>query len=444
MADRPASTTHFSSAIMILLALTAANVMGYAARNALFSAYADLRVRFLVDDADLGLLTTAFMAGQALVTVPVGWAGDRFGRKPVLVAGVALAGLAGCFGAFSTGAAMLAATRALVGIGCASIVPIANSILSQLFDGPKKASRIAVFNVGMFVGGGLGFAGGASPGYPWVLLIIGVPTLGVALVISRLRIPVAAAVDNASPTITMARVGAEIPKLSGKQPLRPLRYVWTAVVEAAQGAARVLRLPAVPWLVASATVMAFAAGGLQSWLVEFLKREKHMTEGQANGLLITAMFGALAGVVVGARVGDRWRARARAGLAKTIALALALAAPMLALCIVIPPGPGLSIAAVIGMFFLSWYHAPLAATVDDLVPAEQSVTAQAVVVFAMHLLGTAPASWVVGLMSKRHNLTSAMWLPVTSIAVAAVLMLITARVMRSVPLANQQRPMNDP
>lgn len=109
-----------------------------------------------------------------------------------------------------------------------------------------------------------------------------------------------------------------------------------------------------------------------------------MTEGQANGLLITAMFGALAGVVVGARVGDRWRARARAGLAKTISLALALVAPMLALCIE-SAGPGLSIAAVIGMFFLSWYHAPLAATVDDLVPAEQSVTAQAVVVFAMHL-----------------------------------------------------------
>lgn len=430
MADRTAAATPYSSALKILLALTAANLMGYAARNALFSAYADLRLRFFVDDADLGLLTTAFMAGQALITVPVGWAGDRFGRKPVIVAGLALAGAAGCLGAFSTGISMLAATRALVGIGCASIVPIANSILSQLFDGPKKASRIAVFNVGMFVGGGLGFAIGATPGYPWVLLMVGIPTLGLALVISRLIIPPVDAAAISLTAMTAARAALAMPAISGKNPLGLVRYAWAVLREASRGAALVLRRPAMRWLVASATVMAFSAGGLQAWLVEFLKREKHMTEGQANGLLMTAMVGALAGVVIGARVGDRWRARERAGLPKTIALALTMATPMLALSIMIPPGPGLYVTAVVGMFFLSWYHAPLAATVDDLVPAEQSVTAQAVTVFGMHLFGTAPASWVVGIISKRHNLTTAMWLPVVAIAVATVLMLITARAMR--------------
>nr|HPH70822.1 MFS transporter [Kofleriaceae bacterium] len=88
MADSLVTPTRYRGAIQILIALTLANLLGYAARNALFSAYADLRLRFPVDDADLGLLTTAFMLGQAIITVPVGWAGDRFGRKPVIAAGL--------------------------------------------------------------------------------------------------------------------------------------------------------------------------------------------------------------------------------------------------------------------------------------------------------------------------------------------------------------------
>ncbi len=408
MADSLVTPTRYRGAIQILIALTLANLLGYAARNALFSAYADLRLRFPVDDADLGLLTTAFMLGQAIITVPVGWAGDRFGRKPVIAAGLAMAGAAGLAGALSNGLLMLVISRVFVGVGCAVIVPISNSVLSQLFDGPQKASRIAVFNLGMFVGGGVGFALGATPGYPTVLLLIGAPTIALALYLSRLAIP---AVDVHADAQPLARgIGAVF-----------------------IGVGRVMRRPALPWLLAAATAMSFAAGGLQAWLVEFLKREKHLTEKQAQGLLAAALVAGLAGVIVGARVGDRWRRSARAGRVTSIALAMGLAAPMLAVCIVIPPGPGLYIGGVVGMFFLSWYHAPLAATVHDLVPPEQSVMAQAVVIFAMHSIGTAPASWIVGIISKYNNLTFAMWVPTSAIAVAALLMMVTARVMRNAP-----------
>jgi len=67
------------------------------------------------------------------------------------------------------------------------------------------------------------------------------------------------------------------------------------------------------------------------------------------------------------------------------------------------------------------------------VPPEQSVMAQAVVIFAMHSIGTAPASWIVGIISKYNNLTFAMWVPTSAIAVAALLMMVTARVMRNAP-----------
>jgi uncharacterized membrane protein YwzB len=76
------------------------------------------------------------------------------------------------------------------------------------------------------------------------------------------------------------------------------------------------------------------------------------------------------------------------------------------------------------MFFISWYHAPMAASVDDLAPQGKSVAAQGLVIFTMHMLGTAPSSWVLGEVSERSSLSLAMWVPTVGLAVAAVCMAI--------------------
>jgi len=45
-------------------------------------------------------------------------------------------------------------------------VPSANSILGQLYDGPTKASRMAIFNLGLLFGGMAGFGVGLSRDFP--------------------------------------------------------------------------------------------------------------------------------------------------------------------------------------------------------------------------------------------------------------------------------------
>ena len=62
----------------------------------------------------------------------------------------------------------------------------------------------------------------------------------------------------------------------------------------------------------------------------------------------------------------------------------------------LPAGLGLDVIGVATLFFISWYHAPMAATVDDLAPPRLAVAAQGLVIFTMHILGTAPSSWIVG------------------------------------------------
>ena len=391
--------------ILVILAL--ANLVSYAARNALFAVYPDLTARYGIDDSQIGLLQTVFMIPHAAATLGFGWAGDRFDRRKVIAVGLAIAALAGAAGAIGESYLGLAASRALVGFGTAAVVPVANSILGQLFEGPSKASRLAIFNLGLFLGGVVGFATGIALGFPLVVVALAIPSLVLAALITTLSIPEAVVESEPAPNTS-----GHFAQMAGN-------FVGDA--------RKLLRIPSLRWLLVSATVMAFAAGGYNAWLKEFLVREKGMSEGEATTLLSLALFGGLTGILVGGRVSDGFRRRTEAGRLWTIVIGMSLTAPCATIAILVPAGIGLQAAGVATLFFISWYHAPMAATVDDLAPRNLAVTAQGLVIFTMHMLGTAPSSWIVGEVSEETTLTNAMWVPTAALLVAALCMALAAR-----------------
>jgi predicted MFS family arabinose efflux permease len=389
------------SQILVILALT--NLVSYAARNALFAVYPDLGARFDIDDAQIGLLQTVFMLPHAAATLPFGWAGDRYDRRRVIIAGLVLASVAGAVGALGRSYGLLAVSRACVGLGTAAVVPVANSILSQIFEGPHKASRLSIFNLGLFLGGVAGFASGLALGFPLVVVALAAPGLVLAALISRLPVP-----PHSEPPPDIAW----------------WRYLGQFATRFAGEARGLLAIRTLRWVTVSTTAMAFAAGGYGAWLKEFLTREKHMTDAEATSLLMLALVGGLSGILIGGRVADRLRSRIASGRLWTIVLGMTLTLPCAILSLELPNGPALYASGVATMFFISWYHAPMAASVDDLAPHGRSVAAQGLVIFTMHMIGTAPSSWVIGEVSKRATLHLAMWVPTVGLAIAAISMAI--------------------
>jgi sugar phosphate permease len=183
-----------------------------------------------------------------------------------------------------------------------------------------------------------------------------------------------------------------------------------------------LRIRTLRWLIVSSTAMAFAAGGFNAWLLDFLQRDKGMTRGDATTVLSIAMVGAVAGIIVGGRVADRLRTKYVAGRLWTIVIGMTLAIPCTIISLEVGQGALLVIAGTANFFFFSWYHAPIAASVDDLAPAAQAVAAQGLVIFMMHLVGTSSSSYVVGLVSDHTSLYTAMWVPTGALVVAAITM----------------------
>ncbi|HET9988804.1 MAG TPA: hypothetical protein VFQ65_09790, partial [Kofleriaceae bacterium] len=64
---------------------------------------------------------------------------------------------------------------------------------------------------------------------------------------------------------------------------------------------------------------------------------------------------------------------------------------------------------------------------DDVAPPALAVAAQGLVIFTMHLLGTAPSSWVLGLISDHTSIYTAMWIPVGFVVVAAFAIVMATR-----------------
>ncbi|WP_432936085.1 MFS transporter [Kribbella sp. CA-253562] len=117
-----------------------------------------------------------------------GKAGDRYGRKRMLLAGLALFGLASLAGGFAQEPGHLVAARAAQGIGAAALAPAALSLLATTFPGGRARVRaFGVWSAMNAAGGALGvLIGGVLTQYAswrWVMFV-NVPMAAVAFALA--------------------------------------------------------------------------------------------------------------------------------------------------------------------------------------------------------------------------------------------------------------------
>src|SRR5215510_7641083 len=96
-----------------------------------------------------------FLVAGSLVTM--GTLGDRIGRRRILLIGAAFFGAASMLAAFSRTAAMLIASRAILGVAGATVAPSTLSLIRNMFHDPQERTTavgvwITSFSVGAAVG----------------------------------------------------------------------------------------------------------------------------------------------------------------------------------------------------------------------------------------------------------------------------------------------------
>ncbi|MGX1806729.1 MFS transporter [Nocardia sp. NPDC055321] len=99
----------------------------------------------------LALTITSLAIG---LSAPVaGLVADRLGRTPLLVGSLALYVVAGVGGYFTDGLAALSATRALLGLAVGGIMTAISALITDWFDGPRRASFLGLQQASASLGG---------------------------------------------------------------------------------------------------------------------------------------------------------------------------------------------------------------------------------------------------------------------------------------------------
>jgi EmrB/QacA subfamily drug resistance transporter len=123
----------------------------------------------------------------------MGSLGDRFGRRGALAIGLSVMGVASILSSLANSAEQLIATRALMGVGGAMIMPATLSIITNVFtDRKERAQAIAIWSAtaGAAVAIGPVTGGWLLEHFWWgSVFLVNVPVVVVALVLGQLFVP---------------------------------------------------------------------------------------------------------------------------------------------------------------------------------------------------------------------------------------------------------------
>jgi MFS family permease len=255
-------------------------VLNFVDRQILSILNEEIKRDLALDDGQMGFLYgTAFAVFYAVFGIPLGRLADVWVRRTLIAASLtvwsamtALSGLARSF-------AELAAARIGVGVGEAGASPAAFSLLADLYPPARRATVLAIYSSGIYLGAGLSlmiggqivgrwdaaFPDGAPlglRGWQVAFFAVGLPGLALALVVRMLAEPVRGGMEGRAVAAHPAPFRAFFEELRAVVPPFTVAHLW---LTRAGGRAIATNLAAAAALAAGAVALARATGDALQW-----------------------------------------------------------------------------------------------------------------------------------------------------------------------------------
>ena len=130
--------------------------------------------------SELQWIVDSYAVVFAGLLLSAGAIGDRFGRRRALLAGLVVFGVGAFLGGLATSASQVIASRGVMGIGAAFIMPATLSIITSIFPPQERPRAIAVWAGFAGAGASIGpiVTGGLLEGFWWgSTLLVNVPVV---------------------------------------------------------------------------------------------------------------------------------------------------------------------------------------------------------------------------------------------------------------------------
>lgn len=395
---RPRVSPAFATAGLLL----ALNLLNYIDRYILSGEVSPIQHEFHATDQQMGALGTAFFFVYMLAAPATGWLGDRFRRKPLIIAGALLWSFATLSAVWIHSYTTLFFRQALVGIGEATFGIFAPAVLADFYPEHERNRVLSIFYVAIPVGAALGYLAGGQLGSLWgwraPFLICSIPGFVVALLYGWMgREPVRGANDHIHADLRRNTV------------------------------AGIFRNKAFLTATLGLAMLTFAMGGISFWVPEFLRRSVGMSMGSASMTVgATTVIDGIAGTLIGGWIAERWLRKNHRALYLLSAWSVLLTLPF---GILLFFGPhSLAIPALFAAeFFLFLNTGPLNTAIVNSVSAPVRATAISINLLCIHLLGDTFSPQVIGAVSDRTNLSIGLGSTLVTLAISTTILFAGAR-----------------
>jgi DHA1 family bicyclomycin/chloramphenicol resistance-like MFS transporter len=128
----------------LLALLVAMTAIGPLSLNILVPAVPGLARQLASDEGTVQLTISLYLLGLAVAQLALGPLADRFGRRPVVLAGLALTAASSALAVFAGSVTSLIAMRVVQSLGASSGQVIGRAIIRDLYDRERSASMIGL------------------------------------------------------------------------------------------------------------------------------------------------------------------------------------------------------------------------------------------------------------------------------------------------------------
>jgi MFS family permease len=392
----------WSPAAGTLALLIALNLLNYIDRYILPGEVSLIQREFHSTDQQMGELTTALFIVYMLSAPLTGWLGDRFRRKPLIIAGAVLWSLATLGTAWVHDYWTLFLRHAVVGVGEATFGIFAPAVLADFYPERDRNRILSIFYLAIPVGAALGYLAGGEMGSMWgwraPFFVCAIPGLAIAALYSWMgREPERGASDHVKETASRSTVLG--------------LFSNPAFLTATFGLA----------------TLTFAMGGISAWMPTFLHRSAGLSVGNA-GLAVGAItvVDGIAGTLVGGWIAQRWLRTNEQALYLLSFWSVALTLPC-GVMVFFGPKAWAIPALLVTEFFLFLNTGPLNAAIVNSVSAPVRATAISMNLFCIHAFGDTFSPTIIGAISDRTNLSIGLGATLIFLVISAVILLAGAR-----------------
>lgn len=398
-----------------------------------------LQDHFGVGDTEIGLLTSAFILVNGVITVPAGYLADRWHRTRTI--GHTVLGWSGITALCAAAPTfpVLVAIRGALGFGQAITEPSAASLIADYYPTEQRGKAFSIQQVMLIAGTGLGVGIGGVVGnaFGWRagFVVVALPGIVVALVAYRLREPARGHADR-------LHVGVVDTDGDGRSDAIDADVVHgglfddgfrTFVREMVAGLRQDLRtiwdITTMKYAMVGVAALLFAVFAVSTWLPQFYERQLGIAEGRAEAWFAAlVMLGGVPGVLVGGKVADRYAARVRGARVAIPAYSILAGNTFFTLSYLrLPFAPAFAL-QLVGLFCMTMAIPGLRAGLSDAIPANLRGAGFGAFNLVSVVFGAAIAPLAVSILSDvfDNNLRTA-FLLVAPVVYLGALVLLRAR-----------------